>query len=167
MKNMTLLDGLSEFGLVSHKVEGRSMEPMLYSGRDIVTILKTKPEDVFSVSDVVLFKKKEKPILHRVVKIEGDDCIHVLGDNCSKADIISKNQICGILHSFTHDGTWYGVKDERYLEYIKKLRLCEHKRKRRKYIYDLITSLFRFLDKSSMDRLKKFLDKHVKLRIVF
>lgn len=167
MKSITLLDGLSEFGMVSHIIIGRSMEPMLYSGRDVVTILKTKPEDVFSISDVVLFKKKEKTILHRIVKIEGDDCIHVLGDNCSKADIISKNQICGILHSFTHNGIWYGVKDERYLEYIKQIRLCEHRRKRRKFIYDIITGLFRFLDKSSMEMLKKFLDKHIKLRIVF
>ncbi|BAN90594.1 signal peptidase I [Aeropyrum camini] len=62
-------------------VQGRSMEPILHSG-DLVVIV---GEDGYSVGDIVVYRKGDRLIIHRVVAVyQGDsglECYVVKGDN--------------------------------------------------------------------------------------
>ncbi|MFN3267913.1 MAG: signal peptidase I [Zestosphaera sp.] len=72
-------------------VEGKSMEPLLWTG-DVVIVY--KPNEV-SVGDVVIYKGRGNYVIHRVIEVR-DNCYLIKGDNNPLPDgCISKELITG------------------------------------------------------------------------
>ena len=122
-------------GSITYKVLGKSMEPMIVSNRDIVTVKRKSDGVKLYENDVVLYRQNGKLILHRIVKIQPNGEYVILGDNCSRKEYgILENDIIGVLTSFKHNGVHYEVTDQKYVEYIKRLRNAEYTRTKRKLI---------------------------------
>lgn len=72
-------------------VEGKSMEPLLWTG-DIVIVYKS---DEIRVGDVVIYKSRENYVIHRVIEIRSN-CYLIKGDNNPLPDgCIPKELITG------------------------------------------------------------------------
>lgn len=109
-------------GIITYKIKGKSMEPMLRSNIDLITIQKLTPYDILYENDVVLYKHNNLLILHRIIKISKYNEYTILGDNCSLKEYgIKKNQIIGRLVSFTRNGVHYTMDNPIYLNYIERL----------------------------------------------
>ena len=105
---------LREKGFVVISTAGYSMAPMLRDRRDTVEIhTPTKSPRKY---DVVLFKKGDRLVLHRIIKATGDGYI-IRGDNAIEKDAVKPEDIIGVLFSFTRNGKRYTVKDKGYLIY--------------------------------------------------
>lgn len=81
-------------GEVELRIKGHSMRPLLRDHRDIVVLRKICARD-FKVGVVVLFRYKDRHILHRIIYIDGDNLI-VAGDGnykiyeyCTKKDVVA------------------------------------------------------------------------------
>lgn len=75
------------------RVQGTSMQPFLFNGRD--TVVLKKPEKI-KKGDIVVFRYHGNYVLHRVIKTDGEK-FTALGDNLSfpekdvpVSDIVSK-----------------------------------------------------------------------------
>lgn len=149
---------LEECGQITYKIEGRSMEPMIIPNRDLVTIRSISTNDRLEENDVVLYRKKAKLVLHRIVSISDNDTYVLLGDNCSKKEYgISRDVIIGVLISFLHNGKFYDCHDKSYLDYVSRLREDEVRRTKHKLVYDLIVSKLEFLPPRLLLKIKKIL----------
>lgn len=95
-------------------VEGCSMMPMLQQGRDVI-VVEQKPQKIKKY-DVVLIRKEGKLVLHRVVKVYKKGFLFV-GDNSFYKDIISYEQIIGILKEFYQGDKLISVADKSYRRY--------------------------------------------------
>lgn len=72
-------------------VEGKSMEPLLWTG-DVVIVY--KPNEI-SVGDVVIYKGRGNYVIHRVIEVR-DNCYLIKGDNNPLPDgCIPKELITG------------------------------------------------------------------------
>lgn len=137
------------------------MEPMLISNKDIVTIRK-KREERCKENDVVLYRKKNKLILHRIIQVLPDNLYVILGDNCSKKEYgISDEDILGIVIAFKHNGKHYEINDPDYQAYVKELRNIEDNRIKKKLLYDRIMWNIRFLPSNILLRIKPRLKKMI------
>ena len=146
VERTTLEDILNSEGTITYTVIGKSMEPMLRQNHDIVTITQKAPYSRCSENDVVLFKKKQKLVLHRIIEVLPDGNYNILGDNCAIIEKgIKEEDIIGIMTSFSRDGIKYCVTDDHYYHYVKRLRKNEKIRMRKKYIYDAIVWSLRFI----------------------
>ena len=160
---MTILQILYKDGMISYVVKGKSMEPMLYQNRDIVTICIKNPNSRCKENDVVLYKRNDKLVLHRIVRVCPEGEYIILGDNCQAYEYdITDRDIIGILSSFNRNGHHYDITDPVYIGYIKRLRKKEKIRvffkKLKSYIqhnqsyfffffYKMIVNIFRKIDK--------------------
>lgn len=87
------LEGLLAEGReVELRIKGNSMRPLLRDGRDIV-VLKPSDGQQIQPGDIVLFRIKERRILHRIVRIDADR-VTLAGDGnyrateiCTRSDI--------------------------------------------------------------------------------
>lgn len=155
-------------GSITYKVLGKSMEPMIVSNRDIVTVKRKSDGVKLYENDVVLYRQNGKLILHRIVKIQPNGEYVILGDNCSRKEYgILENDIIGVLTSFKHNGVHYEITDQKYIEYIKKLRNAEYTRTKRKLIYDIIIHHLHFLPVFLSSKLKSVLKKIIVYKITF
>lgn len=77
---------------------GRSMEPLIRQGRDVMEIHR-KPEGRLKKYDVVLYKRGGKYILHRIIKVRKDDYVIVGDHNYRKEYGIKDKDIIGVLKS--------------------------------------------------------------------
>lgn len=128
---MTIQQILYRDGIISYIVKGKSMEPMLYQNRDIVTIRKKTVNSRCHNNDVVLYTRNGKLILHRVIQVLPDGKYIILGDNSQAYEYdVTDNDIIGILSSFNRNGCHYNLTDSVYINYTE--RLCK-KRKIRLY----------------------------------
>ena len=99
---------LLDEGVITYKVIGKSMEPMIRQNQDLVTIAKKDPKVSCSENDVVLFKKGGNLVLHRIVDVLPDKLYNILGDNCAKIErnIKDKNKSflllmeCGVIENY-------------------------------------------------------------------
>lgn len=147
-------------GVVTYKVKGKSMEPMIIDNRDLVTIRRKKVSDHFVENDIVLYRQKGNLTLHRIVEVLSNGEYVMLGDNCSRKEYgIHDDDIIGILTSFKHNGTHYELTDAIYLSYVQELREKEHIRTRRKLIYDIIVNHLGFLPANVYAKIKNILKK--------
>ena len=86
-----ILDGKS----VQFMVKGNSMIPLLRNGRDKVMLSPCR-KDELKPMDVILFKYREKYVLHRIIKREGKhlyiqgDGAFVAKEECSLDDVVGK-----------------------------------------------------------------------------
>lgn len=92
---------------------GYSMMPLLRQKKDIIEICK-KNDERCKKYDVVLYKRGNKYILHRIIKVLPDG-YYIVGDHCTKLEKDIKDEnILGIMtrvirngKSITADNKWY------------------------------------------------------------
>ena len=155
-------------GIITYKVIGKSMEPMIVPNKDLVTIRRKRDNEYFSENDVILYRQKDKLILHRITSVLPKGEYVLLGDNCSIREYGIKNSdILGVLISFKHNGIHYDVSDVKYLKYIQELRNKERERIVRKRIYDISIQHLNFLPDTWMTYIKNFLKRKLVCKIEF
>lgn len=165
---MTIEELLERDGIITYKVIGKSMEPMLLSNKDLITIRKTTPNSLLQENDVVLFKKKDLLVLHRIVQVQPNGMFSILGDNCSQIDKnIKRKDILGILIGFVHNGKHYEVSDDTYSKYVTYLRQNQKSRVAKKYFYDKLSWLLHFLPNPIFFRLKKLMKQTLYFKTPF
>lgn len=133
--------------MLTYTFKGVSMMPMLRQDTDTITVLRKKEAlaarmveadyaaERFRVNDVVLYKRRGRYVLHRIVQVRENDYV-IIGDNCVNYEYgITDNDILGMLVLFTHDGKEYPVDDEAYLNYVDKLSTSRDKMIARKKAY--------------------------------
>lgn len=85
---------LAEGREVQLLVKGHSMRPLLRSERDTVVLAPYRGEQLHR-SDIVLFRYRDRHVLHRIVRIEGDrltlegDGNYRLQEHCTVADVVA------------------------------------------------------------------------------
>lgn len=159
---------LNNNGFISYKVLGKSMEPMIVPNKDIITIKKKTNSIKLYENDVVLYRQKGKLILHRIVEILPNGEYVILGDNCSRKEYgIFEKDIIAVLTSFKHNGVHYETTNQKYLEYIERLRDSEHTRTKRKLLYDIIVQHLQFLPNPLFSILKSILKRFIVYKITF
>lgn len=107
---VTIEQMLERDGEIPQMTVGVSMEPMLHTRKNIIIIKKvTEPLKKY---DVVLYKRGEKYILHRLVKITENSNYVFRGDNCvnDEHDITDEN-VLGVLK-----GYYKGKNNEKYID---------------------------------------------------
>lgn len=104
---LSIEQALDEFDEIPHMTVGISMEPMLHTRKNIVVIKKVSAP--LKKYDVVLYKRGESYVLHRLVKIAADGKYVFRGDNCvnDEYDITDEN-VLGVLKGY--------YKGERYID---------------------------------------------------
>ena len=165
---MTIENVLRTEKMITYKVVGKSMEPMIIPNKDLVTIRAKDSDESFSENDVVLYRQKGKLTLHRVVSVQAGGEYVLLGDNCSVREYgVKESDILGVLISFKHNGSHYDVLDPRYLKYVHEIRAKERNRIVRKRVYDIIVQHLGFLPNGLKIRVKTLLKKLIVYKIDF
>lgn len=97
-QSVELGDILKEKEIYVGTVNGTSMLPMLRNRKDTVII---RPEtDKLKKYDVVLYRKENMYVLHRIVKVMPDGYI-ICGDNCTNLERdVTNRQIIGKMEEF-------------------------------------------------------------------
>ena len=117
MNNHTFEQELSLHGKVVYPNTGESMLPLLRQQRDLMVIEK-RPEGRLQKYDAVLYRRGERYILHRIVKVRPVDYV-LCGDNCRRREFgITDAQIIGILTAVVRNGREIPVTDRRYRRYV-------------------------------------------------
>ncbi len=107
---------LEKNGSLVYTNKGRSMMPLLRQDRDLMVIEKKGPERCKKY-DAVLFKRGNRYVLHRILKVREDD-YYIAGDNCRKGEYVREEQILGVLRQIVRDGKTISVEDPGYLRYV-------------------------------------------------
>ena len=68
--------------------------------------------------DVPLYRRGSDLVLHRIIEVRENDYI-IRGDNCVKNEIVSKDQIIGVLSAFYRKNKYYTVDSSSYRLYSK------------------------------------------------
>ena len=97
------------------------MMPLLRENRDLTIITKKGPERCKKL-DVVLFRRPHMKgrgayVLHRILRVNEDGTYWIAGDNCVSGEIVSEEQIIGVLTAVVRDGKTIPVSDKKYLAY--------------------------------------------------
>ena len=107
---------LAEHGTLTYSNKGTSMEPLLRQGRDLFTV-RRKGLERCRAGDVVLFRRGENYVLHRVIRVRDDDYI-CMGDNTVSREYgVKDNDIIGVLIGIVRKGKEYRTDDPRYQAY--------------------------------------------------
>jgi len=98
---------------------GNSMWPMLRSKNDPVLIqpLKTVRNGLPRRRDVVVYRKDDRLVVHRVLKVLPDKCI-IRGDNCIALEEVPHEDIFGIVTMFWRNGRKYDIDSKAYNIYV-------------------------------------------------
>ena len=107
---------LARDGVLAYKTKGRSMEPMLRQNRDLVVV--RPPVSRLRKYDVAFYKRGEKHLLHRVVKVE-KDCYLIRGDNTHALEVVPDDAVIGVLTSFQRKGKSRDVTNRGYRLYAR------------------------------------------------
>lgn len=100
---MTFEEELRLHGRFIYTNEGFSMWPLLRPGRDVLEI--TARSAPLKKYDVVLFRDRERYVLHRVMRIRADGSCDLLGDHNTRFERgIRDEQILGVLTAVVRDG---------------------------------------------------------------
>lgn len=94
---------------------GVSMMPLLRQGKDLFVV--TRTEERLKRYDVALYRRKDRYVLHRVLKVLPEGYI-ICGDHCWQKERVDDAQILGIMTSFVRDGRETPVSDRRYMAYV-------------------------------------------------
>ena len=105
---------LEEKGYIVYTATGSSMMPLLRQKKDIIEIRKTSGR--YKKYDVVLYKRNEAYILHRILKVLPEGYT-IAGDHNSFLDLpVTDDMILGVMtrairdgKSITPDNFWYKV----------------------------------------------------------
>lgn len=129
-----ILEALNNGSTATIVVSGISMQPMLYNGRDTVTL--SKPKFPLKKYDLPLFRLDDgRFILHRVIDINKDGTYICRGDNrWESEDGIRDDQIIGVVTSFVRNGKRTVIKNSLlYFLYTRTWKVMHHFKKYYKY----------------------------------
>ena len=116
-KTYTFEELLSDRGYIVYTNKGSSMKPLLRPNRDIIEI-RPKGNHRCKKYDVVLYKKGDKYILHRILRVLPDGYI-IAGDNNTFPEYdIKDEQIIGIMVRVIRDGKEIRMTDKKYRLYV-------------------------------------------------
>ena len=116
-KMHTFEDMLSERGYIVYTCKGASMMPLLRQQRDIIEI-RPKGYHRCKKYDVVLYKRRENYILHRILRVLPDGYI-IAGDNNTFLEYdIKDEQILGVMVRVIRDGKDIYMTDKKYRLYV-------------------------------------------------
>ena len=105
---------LKEKGFFVTTTSGVSMVPLFSDRRDRIVI---KPAaERLKKYDVPLYRRGESLVLHRIIKVRENDYV-IRGDNCVLREIVSDEQIVGVLAEFYRKDKHYTVNDFSYRLY--------------------------------------------------
>ena len=105
---------LKEKGFFVTTTSGVSMMPLFSDRRDRIVI---KPAaERLKKYDVPLYRRGESLVLHRIIKVRENDYV-IRGDNCVLREIVSDEQIVGVLAEFYRKDKHYTVNDFSYRLY--------------------------------------------------
>ena len=115
-KRSSLEEYLEKNGSLTYGFSGGSMLPLLRQGRDLFTV-RRKTADRCEAGDVILYRRRHRYVLHRIVKVRPEDYV-VLGDNCVKLEYgIRDEDIIGVMTGFVRDGKTHFVDEAWYRKY--------------------------------------------------
>lgn len=111
---VTFEDVLEKDGVMIYTNVGCSMMPLLRERKDIIEI-RRKGNERCKKYDVVLYKRGNRYILHRILKVLPDGGYLIVGDHCTRIeDDIKDENILGIMtrvqrngKDITPDNFWY------------------------------------------------------------
>ena len=107
---------LEQNGSMTYTNVGRSMLPLLRQGKDLF-VLEKKGSGRCRVGDVVLYRRGEKYVLHRVVEVRENDYV-ILGDNCVRREYgITDDDVIAVMTGFVRSGKEHSVTDFGYRLY--------------------------------------------------
>ncbi len=105
---------LENYGVFASGTLGKSMWPLFREKRDIVIVRKFEvPPKKY---DVVLYKRAEKCVLHRIIGRKGSVNL-IRGDNTYAIEHIPDSEILGVLMEFDRGNKHYTVNDRGYKIY--------------------------------------------------
>ena len=106
---------IAEEGKLVLSTAGVSMKPLLGNRRDTVIILPV--EGRLKKYDVPLYRRGEKCVLHRIIKVLPDSYV-ICGDNCESYEYdITDANIIGVLSAFYRKDKYYTVDNPWYRLY--------------------------------------------------
>jgi phage repressor protein C with HTH and peptisase S24 domain len=112
-----VIDSIKNNQRTTIKVTGSSMTPFFTDGKTSVTVKHIEKE--LQKYDVILFKYQESYKLHRIIQMK-DNRIVVSGDNLLSKEIVTFNDIIGVVESFETDGVVTLSSDKDYLKRVKR-----------------------------------------------
>lgn len=113
----TYEEQLDSKGVLIYTNVGTSMMPLLRQNRDLMVIDK-RPEGRLKKYDAVLYRRGEKYILHRILKVTKKDYV-ICGDNCRRLEYgIADEDILGVLRAVIRDGKEISVNNRCYKVYV-------------------------------------------------
>lgn len=93
---------LETCGVYISPTVGKSMLPMLRSGRDRIVV--SPKTGRLRKYDVALYKVGERYVLHRVIKVHSESGYDTRGDNCCRTEKnVSEDAVIGVLSGFYRD----------------------------------------------------------------
>jgi len=98
--------------------QGKSMEPMLKGGKDVVML--KKPQGRLRLFDVSLYYRREtdRYVIHRVVGFKPDGSYVMCGDNNFEKEYnITDDDIIGVVTGFYHKGNMKSIDSFTYRMY--------------------------------------------------
>ena len=116
-KTYSFKELLSDRGYIIYTCKGTSMMPLLRQHRDIIEI-RPKGDHRCKKYDVVLYKRGENYILHRILRVLPDGYI-IAGDNNTFLEYgIKDEQIFGVMVRVIRDGKEIRMTDKKYRLYV-------------------------------------------------
>ena len=108
MVNSTFERELAERGRLVYPNTGVSMLPLLREHRDLM-VIEPRPAGRLRVGDAVLFRRGNRYVLHRVLRVRRTDYV-IVGDNQRVPERgVKDEQILGILTAVIRDGRQWEV----------------------------------------------------------
>lgn len=95
------------------------MLPLLVEGKTLVHIV-NKDNCDYGISDVILYKRGEQLVLHRIISKDGIAYI-TLGDNQYLPERVLENQVIGVMTAFIKDDKEIHRDDADYQKYVEKI----------------------------------------------
>ena len=114
--NYSFEDALALDGCIVYTNVGCSMLPLLRQRHDIIEIRK-KESGRCKKYDVILYKRGDKYILHRVLKVTPTGYVIAGDHNTFKEYDVTDDMILGVMASVTRDGKTIQMTDWRYKLY--------------------------------------------------
>lgn len=96
------------------------MRPLLKQGRDLFTVRKKLDGERAAEYDVVLYRRGEQYVLHRVIELKEDGYI-IRGDNCLFNEDVKENQVIGIMTGYIRKGKPFSTDSPEFAAYTKRM----------------------------------------------
>ena len=121
-KYVTFEEELARSGKVVYTNVGVSMMPLLREGRDLMVIHKVDVGKLHKY-DAVLYKRPNVKgrgayVLHRILRICPDGRFWIVGDNCISGEMVSAENIIGVLTAVQRGNKTVSVNSFRMKLYV-------------------------------------------------